>query len=418
MSSIYLISPAGHPNFGDELIAAAWLKHLAETRPDDEVWLDCPNPGLASELFYGLHPRLHVTNTLWRSCWEAPSTDPDVVMRRVVDLVQNLGSPAYDLGLERLRKVESIHLLGGGYLNNLWPFHAGVLAGAVAVQSLTGAKLYGTGLSVVPMIDTGTREEGDTHPRTVVELLQHFDHISVRDQPSADLLGVTLGLDDAFLGVLEERRKGLARGGADLVLCLQSDLQSEEQSAKMIDGVRATVAAARAEGRTIQYVEAIPGVDRPAFDALGDLLDPDSFIPFMSVWRDGLPLRADQTWLTTRFHLHFLAAAAGAAGTAIGIRDGFYDVKHQSLINLGTGWSYRPASQESASDAITPGAPAVGFADDIASSAEQKRQEALGLYPADQGSGRSRPDDRRRTSALRFARGFRTVVGQDERTRG
>ncbi|MHA7283647.1 polysaccharide pyruvyl transferase family protein [Arthrobacter sp. TMS2-4] len=418
MSSIYLISPAGHPNFGDELIAAAWLKHLAQTRPDDEVWLDCPNPGLASELFHGLHPRLRVTNTLWRSCWEAPSTDPDVVMTRVVDLVRNFGSPAYDLGLERLRKVESLHLLGGGYLNNLWPFHAGLVAGAVAVQALTGAKLYGTGLSVVPMIDTGTGMDGVGHPRTVVELLQHFDHVSVRDQASADVLGVTLGLDDAFLGVLEERRRGLARGGADLVLCLQSDLQSEEQSRKVIDDVRATVAAARAQGRTIQYVEAIPGVDRPAFDALGDLMDPDSFIPFMSVWRDGLPLRADQTWVTTRFHLHFLAAAAGAAGTAIGVKDGFYDVKHRSLMDLGTGWSYRPASQENAPDALASGSPAAGFTEDIASRAEQKRQEALGLYPVPGGSDRSRADDRRRTSALRIARGFRTAVRQDERTRG
>ncbi|WP_434992384.1 polysaccharide pyruvyl transferase family protein [Arthrobacter sp. Ld5] len=418
MSSIYLVSPAGHPNFGDELIAAAWLRHLAATRPDVDVWLDCPNPGLASELFLGLHPRLHVTNTLWRSCWEASSTDLDVVMRRVADLVTNFGSPAYDLGLERLRKVESIHLLGGGYLNDLWPFHAGLVAGAVAVQSLTGAKLYGTGLSVVPMIDTGTRREGGDHPGTVVELLQRFDHVSVRDQPSAEFLGVPLGLDDAFLGVLEERDKGLARGGADLVLCLQSDLQSEDQSRKVIDGVRATVAAARAEGRTIQYVEAIPGVDRPAFDALADLMDPDSFIPFLSVWRDGLPLRADQTWLTTRFHLHFLAAAAGAAGTAIGVKDGFYDVKHQSLRDLGTGWSYLPAFQQDSAGVITPGAPATGFTDEVASRAEQKRQEALDLYPAAPGAGRGQPDDRRRSSALRFARGIRTAVRQDERTRG
>ncbi|MHA7239649.1 polysaccharide pyruvyl transferase family protein [Arthrobacter sp. TMS1-12-1] len=418
MSSIYLISPAGHPNFGDELIAAAWLKHLAATRPDTEVWLDCPNPGLASELFHGLHPRLHVTNTLWRSCWEAGSADPDVVMRRVDDLVRNLGSPAYDLGLERLRKVESIHLLGGGYLNDLWPFHAGLVAGAVAAQSLTGARLYGTGLSVVPMIGRGAREEGDDRPRTAIELLQGFDHVSVRDEPSAALLDVALGLDDAFLGVMEERERGLARGGADLVLCLQSDLQSEEQSRKVIDDVRATVAAARAEGRTIQYVEAIPGVDRPAFDALGDLMDPDSFIPFMSVWRDGLPLRADQTWVTTRFHLHFLAAAAGAAGTAIGVRDGFYDVKHRSLTDLGTGWAYRPASQENAPDALTPGSPVAGFTEDIASRAEQKRQEALSLYPVTEEPRRRQPDDRRRTPALRIARGLRAAVKPDHHVRG
>ena len=48
---IYLIGPSGNPNFGDEFIAASWLKYLAVERPDADVWLDCPQPGLAQVLF-------------------------------------------------------------------------------------------------------------------------------------------------------------------------------------------------------------------------------------------------------------------------------------------------------------------------------------------------------------------------------
>ncbi|WP_410631146.1 hypothetical protein [Amycolatopsis sp. cmx-4-83] len=41
----YLVGPSGHPNFGDELIAATWLRYLAGTEPDADVWLDTHSPG-------------------------------------------------------------------------------------------------------------------------------------------------------------------------------------------------------------------------------------------------------------------------------------------------------------------------------------------------------------------------------------
>lgn len=396
--SIYLISPAGHPNYGDELIAAGWIRYLAETRPETDVWLDCPNPGLATELFHGIHPRLHTTNTLWRACWEAASTDPRTVMDRVVHLVQNYGSPAYDLGIDRIRRMESIHVLGGGYLNGLWPTNAGVVAGAAAVRSLTGAKLYATGLSVIPVL-TGT---ADGRGNDLVELLRGFDHVTVRDEPSASALGLPLGLDDAFLAAEHELQRGLARGGADLVVCLQNDLQSETESARVFERARSVVEAALAEGKTVQYVEAIPGVDWSGFNALQDLISPDSFIPFISVWRDGLPLKPSQTWLTTRFHLHFMAAAAGNFGTAISVKEGYYDVKHGSLLNLGTGWSSSPTPGSGRSGSGIPTGSV--FAARLGSRVEQKRQEARALYPPVSDA----PD--RGNTAARLLRGIRAAI--------
>ncbi|WDF33953.1 polysaccharide pyruvyl transferase family protein [Arthrobacter agilis] len=408
MSSTYLISPAGHPNYGDELIAAAWLRHLATSRPEDEVWLDCPNPGLATELFHGIHPGLRVTNTLWRACWEAPSDDPAVVMAHVAGLVTHLGSPAFDLGLERLRQVDTLHFLGGGYLNDLWPIHAGLVAGAVAAKALSGARLVGTGLSLVPILRSSA-DDGASSGAPFLDLLQTFDHLSVRDEPSAQAAGTTLGLDDAFLGVEEQLTRGLARGGADLMVCLQSDLQTPEHRARVIESVERTVSRARDEGRTIQYVEAIPGIDRPAYDALSHLIDPDCFVPFISVWREGIPLRPDQTWLTTRFHLHFLAAAAGASGTAIGVRDGFYDIKHQSLIALGSGWTYRDSSA-GGDIALPDHAPAAArFTSERRTRADSKRREADALYPVRPGPS----PDRRGLAPSRIAQSLRGVMARD-----
>ena len=63
------------------------------------------------------------------------------------------------------------------------------------------------------------------------------------------------------------------------------------------------------------------------------------FFPFMRIWEEGFPAYEGQTWLTSRFHFHLLAAATGARGTVIDARPGYYDVKHNLLGELGTGWS-------------------------------------------------------------------------------
>lgn len=402
--SIYLISPAGHPNYGDELIATGWLRYLAETRPETDVWLDCPNPGLATELFLGLHPRLRTTNTLWRACWEAGSSDPVVVMDKVAHLMRHFGSPSYDLGIDRVRSMESIHVLGGGYLNNLWPANAGVVAAADAIRSLTGAKLYATGLSVIPVL--AGAEDGDGHD--LIDMLRGFDHVTVRDEPSASVLGLPLGLDDAFLAAGHELQRGFARGGADLVVCLQSDLQTETESAHMFARAREVVQGALAEGKTVQYVEAIPGVDRPGFDALKDLIRPEDFIPFISVWRDGLPLKQNQTWVTTRFHLHFMAAAAGNLGTAVSIKEGYYDVKHGSMMNLGTGWSSLGSLETVTAGCDSPATNRTVFAASLDSRIEEKRREARTLYPP--GPGPTEPLAAPFGAAARLLRGIRAAI--------
>lgn len=45
--------------------------------------------------------------------------------------------------------------------------------------------------------------------------------------------------------------------------------------------------------------------------------------------------------ISTRFHFHLIGALLGAKGTAISIGTQYYDVKHQSLIDRGTGWQFQ-----------------------------------------------------------------------------
>ncbi|WP_164860580.1 polysaccharide pyruvyl transferase family protein [Rhodococcus sp. X156] len=322
----YLIGSAGYPNFGDELIAASWLRHLAEVAPAVDVWLDCPQPGMAQNLFEGLHPRLRTTNTLWRAVGDAAHLPVEEVGPRVAALIHGLGSPHYDLGLLRLRSVRSMHLIGGGYVNGVWPHHAGLVEGMKAVKQLTGAPLYATGQGLMPAAVDAARE-----------LFADFDHVTVRDDASAQAHHLPLGLDDAFLGAQAEIARRPAPP-AGLYVCIQSDMADEGRFDEVVTAARPLVEHAARQGKAVHYVEAIPGVDRLAYDRLADLIPDEHFVPFSDVWTRGLPVSPEQEWITTRFHLHLLASAAGARGVAVPIRHGYYDVKHHSLRRLGSGW--------------------------------------------------------------------------------
>ncbi|WP_309071284.1 polysaccharide pyruvyl transferase family protein [Arthrobacter sp.] len=324
---LYLVGPSGHPNFGDEFITASWLRFLAAERPDDDVWLDCPHPGSAQILFAGLHPRLHITNTLWRCAAENQDLPASELTERMMSLVTDLGSPSFDLGLLMLREAASLHLIGGGYINGMWAHHAALIYGMRAVHNLTGAPLYGTGLGLMP----GLFDEPAN--RT---LFDDFAHATARDAASSDAYGLAQTPDDAFLGIKRE----LGRNQRDGVfVCIQSDTADPGLADSAIATARAILEPMVAAGRSIHYVEAVPGADRVAFDRLAEIIPAENFLSFAEIWQQGLPLSGRQTWITTRFHFHLLAAAAGADGVALPVKPGYYDVKHQSLIDLGSRWS-------------------------------------------------------------------------------
>src|SRR4051812_11352158 len=150
LDMVYLVGSAGHPNYGDEFLTAAWLRHLAKSHPDAEVWLDCPRPGLASHMFAGLHPRLRTTDTLFRVSWETVDMDPAAADAHVDRLVTELGTPLYDLGLVDARRADSLHMLGGGYINATWPPHMALLRAAVRLREIGGMRLSATGPGLAP----------------------------------------------------------------------------------------------------------------------------------------------------------------------------------------------------------------------------------------------------------------------------
>lgn len=369
METIYLVGTSGYPNFGDEFIAAAWLKFLAEQRPDADVVLDCVEPGQATHLFEGLHPRLRVTDTLWRLVREVAEMEPSAALSHVDHRIAHLGTPRFDIGLVAARRASTIHFIGGGHLAGVWPHHRYLLRAGVQLRELAGARLVATGLGLTPAAE----------PEAVASWLRAFDHVSVRDRPSAEVTGFPRGPDDAFLAVSDVGLDRALSSGekGDVWVCLQRDLVSDGVFDAIVGNVRDLLTSEEYVDRTVHYVEAIPGVDRHAYDRLSDLIPEERFVPFTRLWAEGLPAHPGQSWLTTRFHFHLLAAAKGADGVAFEINDDYYRVKHQSLVDLGTGWVVVPPGGSEGRGARRAADPT--FAQRLG---RRKRSEAQRLYPA------------------------------------
>ncbi len=366
--TIYLVGTSGHPNFGDEFVTAAWLKHLAQARPESEVWLDCPNPGQASHLMADLHPRVRFTDSLYRLIWAYRDAPREDATREIRHRVEHLGTPRFDLGLLELRQAQSLHVIGGGYINGHWPFHVGLLTAAAKLKELTDLRLYATGQGFTPAPDGGE----------LTDALAAFDHVTVRDQASADLTGAEKSVDDAFLGIRELSGFGgdPAPQDGQVWVNLQSDLIDEAGFETMVQSVRAVLESLSAQGRPLHYLECIPGTDGRAYEKLADLIPEENKVSFVKLWGQEFPARPGQTWITTREHPHLMAAACGAAGVAVELEAEAGD--HAALLELGTGWSLVKPDNIAVEDAQV----SKGFPYKCRMLVQDKLKEAKSLYPA------------------------------------
>lgn len=378
-SPIYLISAGGQPNFGDEFITRSWLDWLAEHQPERDVWLDTIEPGRASHLFRDTHPRLKNTNTLWHAAHTGPSDDVDAAAQRMRSLVRDLGSPRYDLGLRDLREMGSIHLLGGGYMNSIWPENFGIIAAMTTLKADFGIPLFATGQGLLP-------NEGP-NADWLREQLAEFDYVESRDSAGAREFGVIEGLDDAFLAFVNKRP--IYASAEDLpstMVLVQGDVDNARRDQHLGHAVERFVAEQGPHGR-IGFAEGIPPDDLRHAEAFvgGSAV----FFPFMQIWEEGFPATDDQTWLTTRFHFHLLAAAAGARGVVMNARPGYYDIKHGSLQDLGTGWSNwaLPDGDNAPEAAVPAGTRDPGFPEKARLFGERKAELAARLYLGEDSAG-------------------------------
>ncbi len=359
---IYLIGTSGWPNYGDELITAGWLRFYAEHLPDAEVWLDSQRPGQSAVLHGRTHPNLRCTDTLYHACWNAPSVPAEASAFGAQVVVEPGLIPREASGVDVLAHADLIHVLGGGFINSMWPQHYALLGAASEAAGRSGATTALTGAGLFP---------AEAAEELLRSTLSAFTIVDVRDKQSEAILDGSVPAlsrtgDDAFLDL----QKSPVRSGPvpATVLCLQEDLLGVSVEV-LTDYVVRTLQSWGVDKDPVLLLECLPPGDLHMADALSQSLPNLELMPFAELWTDGFPVRRGQRWMSTRFHPHLMAAAAGVWGVAIASVD-YYRTKHQSLVDLGSGWTIA----ESFDDIVDPGSLAAApYAGDLPGMQRAKR---------------------------------------------
>lgn len=205
------------------------------------------------------------------------------------------------------------HVLGGGYLNSVWPQNCLIAVATAMASEAHGIPAIATGLGLLP-------QSTDT-VNLLSEPFKQFSFVESRDnsdQVKTDFPSVISGFDDAFLGLAPNIQrfwyKPQTRATPRFMLLMQGD-QHQDPSARRMTLDTALVeleSAGWTKNDPIGLVEAIPPDDAWALTSLREELGLEvAFYSFLEIWDNGLPLARGQFWVSTRFHFHLLAAACG-----------------------------------------------------------------------------------------------------------
>lgn len=341
--AIYLIGESGHPNYGDELIAKEWLAYLASVCPETPVYLDCTRPGPAAAILRNAHPNLRTVDTISRLTFEMPDnweseTEFACEAERIGSFVRyaisDEGAAArYASGIHVLKnEILYAHFIGGGCMNSMWQENLARLAAGSALAKLR-IPVIATGLGLTPL-------EGGSLD-FVLSCLTNFKAVIVRDESSlsalSSLKNVELGPDDCFVNGLDEATFDTAEF-PDYMVCVQTDLVKDvkallEHAVRQLDCWKVPI------GERIGVVECNPYIDYPIFDALEEHGWKPILFPAVQLLEQGLPVKENQTWLSTRYHPHLVAASKGCRGSFIPLGNSFYKDKHQAVKRMGSNWT-------------------------------------------------------------------------------
>lgn len=319
--NVFLIGGAGVPNYGDELIVQSWLREY-RARGARGVTVSGARVPAIRGLFAEFAP--------WARFSEAARVERLGHKRGFFDSLEAgyryLMNPANDSSplSQEILTADVFHLHGGGYLNNKWPTHAFLVGLALAAKTRLGHQTIGTGLGWGPLQDPPPE-----HSPLLKDALDAFDVLEVRDQWSYDYLTavtsdalIVNGVDDAFLPRLDvPPQPGRA---------LHVSLHSSRDAQRVIDQLPSAFMGSFDR----HYFWLCVFEDADAYGRIGRRWPYVQVLPIHQLLAQP-PLHARNFMLASRFHPHLIAARLGMQGTFLS-DDPYYDVKHGSLVDLGS----------------------------------------------------------------------------------
>ncbi|WP_110651661.1 polysaccharide pyruvyl transferase family protein [Salinicola peritrichatus] len=351
---VVLVGGAGWPNYGDELILDAWKRFLLKNNVADEIHF---YEG-TSEKARSLHGETTTqTNLIFKSDLERIAHSRkglnfwDQVLRGY-QFVENDGLKRYShIDFNVFRVAKHIHLHGGGYLNDFWPERGFFLGFLAAMNKEYGIKIAATGIGFGPVCDIP-----DPKREKLLEIFSRFSVFELRDiegfrflRQEFNLPNFLYGLDDCFLRDINDIFCEGQGGGRNLYLSLLGNSVNKIPE-KFWEDLRRE-SSNRFD--KIVYFESSPGEDENVIrfveQKVGEKIDvqkvADSLAKPISVNRQ------DRV-ICSRFHVHFVFARYGISGLCSSRNQGagYYDIKHQSIIDRGSDFIFSDLANVSFGD--------------------------------------------------------------------
>lgn len=341
----FLIGALGGPNFGDEAIFSAWVRAIRKKNPSAELFCDGYNLTNLMRYAKGMAEVVDFKESLWAFSSSLGAGDRGTSIWTYIKNELKKENVINDfinrLNLLNEKKFNNIHIIGGGYFNDIWPANYVILLFAKMLSWKTNAKVVASGLGLTP-----------TNPKDINglrSLLSTFDYVDVRDRESYDLLfgfdddNLFYSGDDALIHLMQRNTYFPLKiiGEPILTICIQNDLYPGNTISSEILTDKLLKILAKNKIKKIVYAVALPGdIDGPPTMCI-DRLNTSGFtvetkMPF-ELLEDGFPVSPNGLVITSRYHPHFFSALSGIKGIAL-TSDPYYTTKHKAVELMGSDW--------------------------------------------------------------------------------
>ncbi|MTH62198.1 polysaccharide pyruvyl transferase family protein [Paracoccus litorisediminis] len=332
-----MYSFAGNKNFGDDYIASEWIRFNKKSGYGKQILFSSDSTWLQS---YHMQDGAIFNNVL-----------PAIIHQHAKEMRENLGverlsvaqyiecgNAAADFLIESdqwrglIRNIVSLQACGGGYVNQIFPQVYSVVSMMKRLGERLAVPLYGTGLGLCPM---------DTTDSAITSVFEGFERIECRDRESLNALNETggkiassFGCDDTFLTPVRYAQQPTRK--PTLFINIQSDSNAHLQS-EILNRVQ-NLAGQLKDTHTVNYIHFFQRSDARFLSALKNVVDISAVYSKDQLYAGGLPFQQGDICVSSRFHLHMLASRLGAKGAYVSGRPGYYDIKHRSVVDLGSNW--------------------------------------------------------------------------------
>lgn len=321
----YLIGCAGLGNYGDDAIARAWIHTIQARHPDAEIVLDCYDVAHARELHPG-HTHVEHAWTFVREHFRIQHLPWRAKPRYTSKVNRYLDAISSQLP----KRIDKLHIVGGGYLNDIWRKNYGLLNFASALAARQGIRPTASGLSLNPISPKSIDRLSTLVPHEFAQFDLRDPLESVNDQELAWSRHASQTGDDLF-HFFQQSPPTYIEDRSHPVLHICAHTEKTGQACPVNDLLRVlsehgkTFLQQHPNGRIVCH-EFYPGSDLRQLTGL----EITTHHPFSSIWQQGIGVNTQDRFVTTRFHFSMALGLAGIEGVNILWSD-YYRQKFDAL---------------------------------------------------------------------------------------